>query len=198
MSADSDEVNQRAIELIHSFVPGQVGRRPANLPALTDADGRLLPKYLVEKITGVRRETGSLKLKRLTTRHMKMIGMRLEGLPLEQIAMQMSCTVATASRVLNDPLARNLLQRIYSDREDQLKALAGPATEAVRAALAKDQPMGVRLRGVDRYTKMREVMLPKDAANETAEDVIQRILNSTNFINSNVQINVQPPFNEPK
>lgn len=171
------------------FIPNLRGRRPADLPQLTDGKGRPLPRYLVEKAIGLRRETGAAKLKRLTTRHLKMLGMRLEGYPLERIAQEMNCTLHTVSRVLNDPLAQDLLRKVYTSRASEVQHLAGKAIEATREALNKEQPIGVRLRGVAAFQKIHEVMVPKDTERETAEDVVQRILKS-GIIAENVQINV--------
>lgn len=176
--------------MIQSFMPNSRGRRPVDLPQLVDANGRLLPRYLIEKITGVRRETGALKLKRLTNRHMKIIGMHLEGMSLEQIAMNARVSIPTVSRVLNDPLATAILQKIYKGREEEIKALTGKAIDVVRKGMDGEQPMGVRLRAVDRLAKLRETVLPKDKGAESAEDVIARMLERTTIIGENVQINV--------
>jgi len=185
---NSDKANA-ALDMIESFMPNVRGRRPNDLPKLTDANGRMLPRYLVEKAIGKRRENGALKLSRLTNRHMKIIGAHLHGLSLEQIAMEQSVSVATVSRVLNDPLAVALLRKVYGHREDEIQALGGKAVDVVRRALDKDQPMSTQLRAVDRYAKLRETMLPKDKANESAEDVIARMLARGNIIGENIQIN---------
>lgn len=189
----SDEATaQAALQMISSFIPNLRGRRPANLPALTDANGKALPRYLVEKSLGLRRENGAMKLKRLTARHLKILGMHLEGKSLENICMECNITMATASRVLNDPLAVAILKRVYTSRESEIQALGGKAIAAVRDGLTHDS-MGVKLRAVDKYAKLREVMLPKGGDRETAEDVIQRMLSQANFVNSNVQINIGAP-----
>lgn len=184
------ETQEAALELISSFIPGARGRKPANLPALTDSGGRALPRYLVEKVIGTRRENGALKLKRLTNRHLKLIGAHLEGLSLEQIAHANHLTIATVSRVLNDPLAQAMLKRVYTSREGEIQALGGKAVDVVRRGLDKEQPIGVQLRAVDRYTKLRETMLPKDKLSDTAEDVIARMLERGNIIGENIQINI--------
>jgi hypothetical protein len=164
--------------------PGQRGRRPANLPRLTDNQGRALPRYLVEKKLGLRRDNGAAKLKRLTARHLRIIGARIAGDSLQKIAMEQGVTIATASRVLNDPLSQNLLKKVYGDQQDQIQALGAKAIAACAEALHDDQTMGTRLRGVAAYTKIREVMLPKDKGTESAEDVIARMLANGSFVNN--------------
>ena len=86
-----------------------------------------------------------MKLKRLTHRHLSIIGMHLEGHSLEVIASNMNCTLNTVSRVLNDPLAQGILKRVYEDRKGEVHALGGKAIAAVREGLDDRQPIGTRL-----------------------------------------------------
>ena len=164
---------------------GPVGRKPTALAYLTRPD-----RYLAEKRAGIRRENGAMKLTRLTHRHYKIIGLHLEGKSLEEISNTLHISFSTISRVLNDPLSQGILKRVYSHREEEIHSLAGKAIEATREALTGDHPIGVKLRGVDRFVKIREVMVNKEQGRESAEDVIARILSNAKFINSNVQINV--------
>jgi transposase len=166
-------------------VVGPVGRKPTALAYLARPQ-----RYLAEKRAGIRRENGALKLTRLTHRHYKIIGLHLEGKSIEEISNTLHLSYSTISRVLNDPLAQQILKRVYNHREEEIHALAGKAIEATREALTGDYPVAVKLRGVDRFVKIREVMVNKEQGRESAEDVIARILSNAKFINSNVQINV--------
>jgi len=177
-------------EIINAFIPHLRGRRPSNLPALTNESGKVLPRYVREKVLGLRRENGAMKLKRLTHRHMQIIGMHLEGQSIEQVAYNNRVTISTVSRVLNDPLAQQLLKQVYSDKESEIQALAGKAIGVVRDALIGDHALSLKLRAVDRYVKVRETMLSKEKGPETAEDVIARMLSGGNIIANNVQINM--------
>lgn len=164
---------------------GPVGRTPTALAYLPRQH-----RYLAEKRSGLRRENGALKLTRLTHRHYKIIGLHLEGKSIEEIANTLHLSFSTISRVLNDPLSQGILKRVYNHREEEIHALAGKAIEATREALTGDHPIGVKLRGVDRFVKIRETMVNKEQGRESAEDVIARILSNAKFVNSNVQINV--------
>lgn len=175
---------------------GRRGRKPIDLPTIPAPGGGNLARYAIEKLTGLRRENGAMKLKRLTHRHYRIIGLHLEGNSLEQISSSMHITFTTISRVLNDPLAQSILKRVYGHREEEIEALTGKAIDATRSAITGDHPIGMKLRGVDRLIKIREVMLSKDKGRESAEDVIARMLRGATFINSQVQINAGVTSNE--
>lgn len=161
------------------------GRKPGPLATLQPTQ-----RYLAEKRAGMRRENGAMKLRRLTARHYKIIGLHLEGKSLEQICQECHITISTASRVLNDPLAKHLLSKVYSHREDELHAMAGQALQATRDALGPEKDIGTRLRGVAAFVKVRETMIDKEKGRETAEDVVARILeNATVHGDVNVQVN---------
>lgn len=161
------------------------GRKPGPLATLPRTN-----RYLAEKRSGVRRENGALKLSKLTARHYKIIGCHLEGKSLEQICQECHVTISTASRVLNDPLAKSLLAKVYGHREQEIHALAGKALEATRDALGTDKDIGTRLRGVSAFVKVREVMVDKEKGKETAEDVVAKILEKAHIQGDvNIQVN---------
>lgn len=184
------DANRRALELLSSFVPGQTGRKAADKPVVLDSNGKTLPRYLVEKLSGARRENGAMKLKRLTARHYRIIGMHLEGRSLEHIARDCLITMSTASRILNDPLAQAIIGKTLVHREAEIQALGGKAVAAVRAALGDDQTVGVRLKGVNALAKLHETLMPKDKGQESAEDVIARMLSHGAIIGTNIQVNI--------
>lgn len=176
---------EKIIQAAQQVAADGPGRKPtalANMPRVQ--------RYVMEKAVGVRRENGAVKLTRLTNRHYRIIGLHLEGKSLEEISSTLHVSFSTISRVVNDPLAQGILRKVYTHREEEIQSLAGRALQATRDALKEDQPIGVKLRGVDRFIKMREAMLSKDTGRESAEDVVARILSQANFVNSNVQINV--------
>jgi len=176
------------LEVLQTFDRGRRGRKPANLPRIRDDNGSLLPRYLVEKATGQRRANGAMKLKSLRTRHYAIIAKHLEGKSLEQVAIECRVSINTVSRVLNDPLAQTVLKRVYVGREGEIHALSGKAIQAVRDGLSADA-IGTRLRAVDKYAKLREVMTT-EKSDESAEDVIARMLRNATIIGENIQINV--------
>ena len=82
------------------------------------------PTYETEKRQGIRRANGARKLKKLSNRHLQILSMHLQGDSGETISTHRGITVITVSRVLNDPVCKNLLSRIYEDRQNELDALA--------------------------------------------------------------------------
>lgn len=146
--------------------------------------------YEREKRQGVRRANGARKLKKLSARHLKIISLHLAGKSGEQIASLIGCTVVTVSRILNDPLARDLLTKVYEDRQAEIDALAGDAIQAVREGLQGDHPLREKLMAVDKFTKLKDSIGKGEDEGLTAEDVIERMFNRMNVAGDvNVQIN---------
>lgn len=171
---------------------GKRGRRPAPpLPKVFDpGSGTLLDQYTAEKRFGIRRESGALKLKRLTFRHRKIIALHIQGFSNEQVAFYMNVTHLTVSRILNDPLAQEYIGRAAKDRENELKALMGQAVGVVREGLTKEGlPIETRLKAVDRYTKLRQA-LTVDSGTTSAEDIIAKMLERAKTIQFNQQVNI--------
>lgn len=170
--------------------PAKRGRKPAELPVLRTEDGTRMSRYAVEKAVGLRRENGSAKLRRLTHRHYQIIGLHIEGKSLEQICSMLHVSISTVSRVLNDPLAKGVLQKVYKHREGELHALTGVSLGVVRKVLVEDHTVEQKLKAVDKVIKFRETMLDKESGKESAEDVVQRILqNATVHGDVNIQVN---------
>lgn len=160
-----------------------------DLPQLRDESGTPLTRYAIEKAIGKRRENGASKLKRLTNRHYNILALHLAGKSLEDICSLLRVSYTTVSRVVNDPMAQSVLKRVYNHREEEIHALAGKAIAVTRAAM-NDDAMGTRLKGVDRFLKIRETMLGKDDGRESAEDVVTRILENAKIMgNVNIQVN---------
>lgn len=160
------------------------GRKPGPMAGM-----HLSARYLAEKRAGIRRENGAMKLSRLTARHYKIIGLHLEGKSLEEICASCHVSISTASRVLNDPLAKSLLAKVYGHREAEINALAGKAIAATREALTGDHDIGTKLRGVDRFVKIHDTLIDKEKGRESAEDVIARLLQGAT-VNGDVNIQV--------
>ena len=166
------------------------GRKPAQLPALLDSVGRLLPRYEVEKRVGIRRGDGSRNLRRLSNRHIRIIAKHLRGDSSESIGASIGCTVVTISRILHDPLAEQLITTVFKARQKEIGALAGEAIDAVRTGLRLKNDNRTRLTAVDKYIKLAEVINKDSSGPETAEDVIARMLERASILitGSNVQI----------
>lgn len=167
---------------------------PVATPRSAATGGSLVPynttQYEREKRQGIRKTNGARKLKKLSNRHLRIISMHLEGNSGEYIAAVMRVTVITVSRILNDPLAINLLGTIYKDRQGEIDALAGKAIEAVRDGLHEKRDMRIRLGAVDKYTKLKDSIGKEETSAKTAEDVVAEIFNRVTLGNTNIQVNI--------
>jgi hypothetical protein len=181
------------VSRLQSFMPAQVstvqtlparGRRNNSLPPVSLGRG-LISRYAAEKLYGIRRQTGAAKLKRLTTRHYHIIARHLSGERAESIANGMGLSLTTISRVLNDPLAQDILKRSYKDRQAELDALVGEAIDSVRHAF-QNGSTSERLAAVDKYTKLKQAIAPETNPMATAEDYARAIVQG----NQNVQVNI--------
>ena len=140
--------------------------------------------YEEEKQLGLRRADGSMNLTQLKPIHHRMLALYMAGFSQTDIARTLQKTDATISRWLHDPLVLLELDRFYKSQQLRLKAIAGKAVDAVDQALDADS-LSDRLKGVDRYTKLRESLGDKDQGENTAEDVIERLLQQIN-----IQVNI--------
>lgn len=170
--------------------PGQPrsGTPPASLKHTSGGDP--LSRYEDEKRQGLRRSNGARKLKKLSNRHLEIIARHLQGESGEQISSVMGITGITVSRVLNDPMAKDFLARIYEDRQGEIDALAGAAIDVVRDGLRGNHTLREKLTAVDKYTKLKDSIGKEEDGALTAEDVIQRMMESFTITDSQVQINV--------
>lgn len=164
-----------------TFLPAVLGQPVSN--------GYDTVQYESEKKTGVRRQNGARKLKKLSTRHLAIVAKHLEGKSGETIAKEMGVRVVTISRVLNDPMVKQLTGRIFTDRQMELDALAGKAIDVVRDVL-EDGTSREKLAAVDRYTKLKDTIGAEETSVESAEDIVDRIFKGVSTENLNVQINV--------
>lgn len=160
------------------------GRRKHRIPAISLGAG-LVSRYEAEKIYGMRRENGALKLKKLTRKHYEIIARHLAGQSGERIHNEMNLSVVTISRVLNDPLAQQVIKRSYKDRQSELDALAGMAIGAVRDTLTVGST-SEKLAAVDKFTKLKQAIAPETNPAESAEDFAKAIITNA----QNVQINI--------
>jgi hypothetical protein len=176
-------------ETPESFLPATLTPIPP-LPAKPVVPKHDVAVYAKEKRIGVRRANGARKLKKLSSRHMKIISLHLKGSSGEEIAQTIGCTVITVSRILNDPLAKDLLSRIYEDRRAEIDALAGDAIDVVRQGLQGDHSIREKLTAVDKFTKLKDSIGKTEDEQMTAEDVIQKLFNTMSVEGDlNVQIN---------
>jgi len=163
---------------------------PETVRAKRALNGYNTVRYEDEKKTGIRRQNGAKKLKKLSGRHLAIVSMHLEGKRGEEIAKEMGVRVITVSRVLNDPMVKQLTSRIFSDRQMELDALAGKAIDVVRNGM-EDGTTREKLAAVDRFTKLKDTIGAEESSAESAEDIVSRIFKEgVNAETVNVQVNV--------
>ena len=142
-------------------------------------------RYEAEKIYGLRRGNGSLRLRRLSTRHYRIIALHLAGASGAQIHEVINCSIGTISRILNDPLSQAVIKQTYKDRQAELDALVGDAIAAVRENL-KNGTNSEKLAAVDKYVKLKMAVASESNPYESAEDYARAIVANA----QNVQINI--------
>jgi hypothetical protein len=172
-----------------SLAPSGLTARSAAIPLRYPVNGYTHYEYTREKQSGLRRANGARKLKRLSSRHLKIISNHLAGMSGELIASSMNITVVTVSRILNDPLAKEYLDKIYESRRQEIDALAGNAIDAVRQGLDSESGRE-RLMAVDKFTKLKDSIGTTADDAMTAEDVIAKMFSKLEISDSNVQINL--------
>jgi len=151
-------------------------------------------EYLEEKRNGSRLPNGAMPLKRLTAKHKQIILMHLSGLSNNEIALASGRTPVSISRILHDPLAEPEISRLLKDTEKEFEALYPKSVERLREAmdaetLAKTPAYTTRLKAVDIYFRASGKYQDADTGKETAEDVIQRILQNP-LVQVNINTNV--------
>jgi len=142
--------------------------------------------YEHEKLIGSRRTNGSLNLKRLKAKHLRVIDLHCLGWRNGQIADELNMSQTYVSILLTDPLIIEQIQLRITENVAEFSALRGQAVEAVRHSLHKDRTPATRLKAADMFFKVEGdyARASENAAQETAEDVIQRMLQL------NLQVNV--------
>jgi len=137
--------------------------------------------YQAEKDTGARRENGASNLQRLKPIHLKIVKLHIEGLGTTAIALKLGRSIGSISCILHDPLVKSLMQKVRESQEADLDALFGKVVDRVRDGLESERGLDANLKTIDRYVKLQQIKVD-DRGPETAEDVIQRMLN--------IQINI--------
>jgi len=143
-------------------------------------------KYELEKLLGTRRTSGSLNLKRLKPKHLRIIDEHCLGRSNVDIATDLTLSQTYVSIVLTDPLVTEQIQIRVAENIAEMSALRHKAVHAVRTALGDGKTDATRLKAADMFFKVEGdyARASEHAAAETAEDVIQRMLQL------NLQVNV--------
>ena len=114
-------------------------------------------------------------LRYLTPKHWRIINLYAAGFNREYISEELRITPQTVTNIVNDPLAKVILERHAQNAEDELSSLTGLAVEAVRDNLAVGD-LDQRRRGAELVLKARGVFKEKAEGTDSAEDVMSRIV----------------------
>lgn len=133
-------------------------------------------KYETEKLLGLRQPDGSLKLKRLKQKHLRIIALHLCGTPYTEIAKMLNYSYSMVVHTIRDPLARQLIQEHQETTLMELQALIPEAVDAVREGLRSEDEK-VRLVAVDKLRGLLGDMevRQKPEENEDAEQLILEV-----------------------
>lgn len=142
--------------------------------------------YEAEKANGTRTETGALKLKKLSPIHIEIIKAHLDGCSQTDIATMFNMTDSSISRIMNDPLVKEIREQWLVDKHAEFNALYGRAIDAIRDGMSEFQPVSVRLKAAKMVMEDAPFTKDREAARETAEDVVQRLLQVNVQINNEV------------
>lgn len=148
------------------------------------------PVYEMEKANGERLPNGARIRKKLKPVHLEMIALHLEGVSNSQIARKFKYTDSSISILLQQPLAKELIQRVLNDSRHRFNMLSHRVVDVLADGLKDGNDKGMQLRTIDRYHKMYSI-LGDESGKQTAEDVVQEILKRADKIQLNVEVNKQ-------
>jgi hypothetical protein len=130
----------------------------------------------------------SWELKKLTTRHKRIVQLKLAGLERVDIARMVKCTPEYISMLLSQPLVKDYMTARQADIDADLRDLTGQAVNTLRSAM--DSPDDkVALASAQTVLRANGKLGGPVEHEEklTAEDVVAKLFSISN---SNVQINL--------
>lgn len=168
----------------------------SNLPAKSDDDEQALEsstpgfkdlikgkgfseaqKQRFEKAKEVLEEskTGAKPLKKLTSKHHKVIFFYLQGVSVSEIAAEMSLTISWVSTILADPLAKEIIEAHHNSVRNELKSLSGRAVQAQREILESKNERN-RLRASEIVLKANGLLEEKSSEQGSVKELMSRAL----------------------
>jgi hypothetical protein len=128
------------------------------------------------------------ELKKLTTKHKRIVQAKVSGLQREDIAKLCNCTPEYVTMLMQQPLIQSLMKEHNSYIDQDLRDLTGSAVKVVRDMM--DSPDDkVALTAATTVLRANGKLEPQgDGGKVTAEDVVAQLFA---IHNSNVQINIQ-------
>ena len=157
---------------------------PQELAQIMEAVGEQKVQYELEKISGKRNASGATKLVKLKEKHKTIVNLHIRGFSGRQISAAMGVSRTQVSTILHDPLCQDVIKKAHQEVEEEFSALYGRVVDTIRDGLDKEMGMDCRLKSVDRYAKMKQVNGDQGKGPETAEDVVERILQLNIHVNA--------------
>lgn len=148
-------------------------------------------RYEIEKIHGLRRETGAYKITQLKARHYRVLFLHMEGASNYRIAEILHLSHCHVSLIINDPISQEFISRGMKDIDGEFRALLGPTAQALRDNLQHRDP-NVRQKAADSVLKVNGKFDKRpDTERTTAEDLIQKLLAQVPRQQIDKQVNIQ-------
>lgn len=117
----------------------------------------------------------STAFKRVRPKHMRVVALHLMGESNEDIERALKHNAGYVSYVLNNDAVQPVLQRAYADYEREISGMTSLAIEAIRRNLNCGDG-SIELRAADLLFKRQGAYDKAENKRDTAEDVVQRIL----------------------
>jgi hypothetical protein len=126
-------------------------------------------------------------LKRLTTKHRRIIELKVAGLCREDVGKTAGCTKEYVSMLLAQPLVIDYLRTMYDRLDEDLKHLVSPAIDTMRDMMNSPDDKVALTAATTVLRANGKLQLADEGEGLTAEDVVAKIFAISN---SNVQVNI--------
>jgi hypothetical protein len=128
------------------------------------------------------------ELKKLTTRHRRIVQLKAAGLDRVSIASMCKCTPEYISMLLAQPLVKEYLNEQHIAIDEDLRDLYAPAVNTIRTMMtSSNDKVALGAATVILKANGKLSTTNDDDSRVTAEDIITKIFS---IANSNVQINI--------
>jgi hypothetical protein len=146
--------------------------------------------YEAEKESGVRRDSGAKKLKRLLPWHVQMLKLHLQGFSNRVIAARLRKGENTISLCLSDPKIQVLRSKALEGLVHEFDVLEAKAIDAIRSGLDSTS-VDQKLKAATAWSKEKERRdKVHGQVNEGAEDVVARLFSRIENLTINHTTNV--------
>jgi DNA-binding protein Fis len=114
----------------------------------------------------------------LKTWHKQAVVLHLEGWKITEIAEQLHKSVSGVRQVLQRDDVKQLIESYYSFLDSEYRSLYQLAVQAMRDAMRETAPLELRVNTAKFFLQGKgKGMAPESAGGESAEDLVQRVIN---------------------